>query len=92
MGPIDEADADQRVLGAKQIGIDGIQLVPAHVVVSIAGGSGKVALCHAVFLKCGQDPLRVFRRNGVDAGELLRQARSAWAPSARTRSLNCKVI
>ena len=75
MGAVHKPDAHQGVLGAEDIGIDLLQLVPAQVVVAVAGGAGKIALGHMVLLEGGQDLLGVDLRNGVDPVKLFSQFR-----------------
>ena len=73
MGAVDELHPHQGVLGAKDVGVDPVQGVPAQVVVAVAGGAGKVGLRHPVLLEGGEHLAGVLLRDGVDAGELLRQ-------------------
>ena len=75
MGAIDELDANQSGLGAEEVGVDLVQLVPAQVVVAVAGGSGEVVLRHTVVLEGAQDPLGILGGDSVDMGELLGQLR-----------------
>ena len=73
MGAVDELETHQRVLCAKNVCVDFIQLVPPQIVITVAGGPGKIALGHAMLLKGGQDLLGIFLRNGVDSFKLLPQ-------------------
>ena len=74
MGSVDKLDAHQRLLRAEDLGIDLVQLVPSLIVVAIAGGTGKIALGHAVILEGGEHLAGVLLRNGINAGKLLCQA------------------
>ena len=71
MGAIDKADSHQRILRAEEVGVDEIQLIPAQIVIAVAGGTGKVTLRHPVLPEGGQHPVGVVLRDGVDAGKLL---------------------
>ena len=73
VGTVDELDAHQGGLGAEDLGVDLVQLVPAQVVITIAGGAGKVPLRHPVGLEGVQHPGGVLLRHGVDAGKLILQ-------------------
>ena len=73
MGAVDEADADQGVLGAEDLGVDLLQLVPAQVVIAVAGGTGEVCLRHPVLLEGRQDLLGILLGDGVNALELRAQ-------------------
>ena len=73
VGAVDELDAHQGGLRAEELGIDLVQLVPAQVVIAVAGGAGKISLRHPVILEGLQHPDGIFLRNGVDAVKLLSQ-------------------
>ena len=73
MGAVDKLNSHQCGLGAKEVGIDLIQLIPAQVIVTIAGGTGKIAIGYPVFLKGGQHTLGVFLGDGVDPSKFLCQ-------------------
>ena len=45
----------QRGLGVEHVGIDALEVVTAFIVVTVAGGGGKVGGVHAVFLHGGKD-------------------------------------
>ena len=75
VGAVDKPEAHQGVLGAEDLGVDLLQLVPAQVVVAVAGGPGKIALGHMVLLERGQDLLGVALRDGVDPVKLFSQFR-----------------
>ena len=80
---VDELDAHQGRLGAEQVGVDLVQLVPAQVVIPVPGCAGKVPLCHPVLLERGQHPGGVLLGNGVDACKLLRQALPGLLPQVQ---------
>ena len=80
MGAVDELEPHQSGLCSEQLGIDLVQLVPAQVVIAIAGGAGEIALRHPVLLKGGQHPGGVLLGNGIDAGKLLGQLGLGPAP------------
>ena len=82
MGAVDELDAHQSGLGAEDLGIDLVQLVPAQVVVAVAGGAGKVGVGHPVVLEGLQHPLGVLLGDGVDAVKLLPQLGLGLLPQA----------
>ena len=71
VGAVDELDAHQGGLGAEDLGVDLVQLVPAQVVVAVAGGAGEVGVGHPVGLEGVQHPGGVLLGDGVDAGELV---------------------
>ena len=71
MGAVDELQPHQGVLGVKEVGIDLVQLVPADIVVAVAGGPGKVALRDPMPLKGGEYLLGIRLRNGVDAVKVI---------------------
>ena len=71
VGAVDELDAYQGRLSAEEVGVDLVQLVPAQVVVAVAGGAGEVSVGHPVLLKGGQHPGGILLGNGVDAGKFL---------------------
>ena len=73
MGAVDELDAHQGVLGVEDLRVDLFQFVPAQVVISVAGGSGKVALGDPVGLKGVQHLLRVGLGHLIHPVELLPQ-------------------
>ena len=73
MGAVNELDAHQCGLGAEDIGVDFVQLVPAQVIVAVASGAGKIAICHPVLLKGSQHPGGVLLGDGVNAGKFLGQ-------------------
>ena len=73
MGAVDKLDAHQSGLGAEDLGVDFVQLIPAQVVIAVAGGAGKVGIGHPVVLECLQHPLGVLLGDGVNAGKLLPQ-------------------
>ena len=69
MGPVDKAHPHQGILCAEDIGINFIQLIPAQVVVTVAGSAGKIGLGHPVLLKGGEHLLGILLRDGIDAGK-----------------------
>ena len=71
MGAIDKLDAYQGGLSAKELGVDFIQLIPAQIIIAIAGCAGKVSLSYSMILKCLQYPLCVLLGNGVNTCKLL---------------------
>ena len=73
VGAVDELQPNQSGLRPEQLGVDLVQLVPAQVVIAIAGGAGEIALRHPVLLKGGQHPGGILLGDGVDAGKLLGQ-------------------
>ena len=73
MGTVDELYPDKSGLCAKKIGIDLMQLVPAKVIIAVAGGAGKIAIRHPVVLKGSQHPLGIFLGYGIDAGKFINQ-------------------
>ena len=75
MSAVDKLDPHQGGLGAEEIGIDLVQLVPAQVVVAVSGRPGKIVLRHAVFLERAQHPLGVLCRNGVNMSKPLGKLR-----------------
>ena len=66
VGAVDERSAHQRSFTAKHPGIDALQLVPAHVVVAIAGGAGKVTGLYPLFGKGLQHFFGAYKGNAVD--------------------------
>ena len=70
VGAVDKLDADQGVLRPENLRVDGIQHVPALVIVAIAGGPGKNGLGHPVLLEGGQHFLAVVLRHFVNMGKL----------------------
>ena len=73
MGSVDKADAHQGVFRAEELGVDQIQLIPAQVIIPIAGGAGKIPLRHPVIPEGGQHPLGVVPGDGVYVGKLFPQ-------------------
>ena len=73
MGAVDELHPHQGIFGAEQLREDLIQLVPAEIVIAVAGGPGKIGLRHPVLLKSGQDLAGVLLRDGINAVELVPQ-------------------
>ena len=73
VGAIDKPDAHQGILGAKQMGIDLVQLVPAQVVIAITSGSGKIALRHSIPAEGVQHSQGVGLSHCINAGKLLFQ-------------------
>ena len=57
----------------ENVGIDPFQIVPALIVVAVAGGGGKVGGVHPVFLHGVNDLALVVLRHGVDGVEPLPQ-------------------
>ena len=53
----------------KHVGVDLLQLLPAHVVVAVASGGGETGRVHPVFLEGGKNLGLVVLRHGVDGGE-----------------------
>ena len=74
MGPVDELGAHQGLFRAEDPGIDALQLVPAGVVIAIAGGAGKIPRLDPLFGKGVQHLLGVFQGDGVDLPEAGRDA------------------
>ena len=75
MCTVDKADSDQSIFRPKKVRKNGVQLVTAQVIVSIAGGPGKIGLRHPMSLEGGQDLLGILLRNGVNACKLFPQCR-----------------
>ena len=71
VGTVDELNAHQGGLGAEDLGVDLVQLVPAQVVVAVAGGTGEVGVGHPVGLEGVQHPGGVLLGDGVDTGKLV---------------------
>ena len=71
VGAVDELDAYQSRLGAENLGVDLVQLVPAQVVVAVAGSAGEVGVGHSVGLEGVQHPGGVLLGDGVDTGKLV---------------------
>ena len=71
VGTVDELDAYQGGLGAEDLGVDLVQLVPAQVVVAVAGGTGEVGVCYPMGLEGVQHPGGVLLGDGVDTGKLV---------------------
>ena len=71
MGAIDKLNPHQRVLGAEQIGVNLVQLIPAQIVIAVSGGTGKIVFRHPVLLERRQHPLGIGLGNGVNTGKLL---------------------
>ena len=70
VGTVDKLNPDQGVLRAENIGVDLIQFIPAQVVISVAGGAGKISLGHPVLLKRGEHLAGVLLRDCVNAVKL----------------------
>ena len=73
VGAVDKLDSHQGGFGAEDLGVDFVQLVPAQVVVAVAGGTGKVGIGHPAVLERLQHPLGVLLGDSVNAGKLLPQ-------------------
>ena len=73
MGAVDKPNAHQGVLGAKQVGVNLVQLIPAQIVIAIASGPGKIALRHAILAEGIQHPQSVGLCHGINAGKLFFQ-------------------
>ena len=69
MSAVDEGRAHQRALSAQDPGIDPLQLVPAGIVVAIAGGAVEVRSLDSLLRKGGQDLFRVAEGDPVDLRE-----------------------
>ena len=70
MGTGDEVVPDQGVLTAEHLRQDGVQRLPAHIVVAIAGGPGKHRLTHPVLDKGGKHLLGVVVGRLINGGKL----------------------
>ena len=73
MGAAGDLGPDQRRLRVEGVGVDPFQIVPAHVVIAVAGGGGKAGGPHPVFLHGGQDLGLVVLGDGVGLPEAVLQ-------------------
>ena len=62
-----------RAASVPKICVNLIQLIPAQVVVAVAGGASKVGVGHPVVLERLQHPLGILLGDSVNAGKLLPQ-------------------
>ena len=73
VGAVDKLDAHQGGLSTEEVGVNLVQLIPAQVVVAVAGSAGEITVGHPVLLKSGQHPGGVLLGDGVNAGKFLGQ-------------------
>ena len=66
MGAVDEGGSHQSRLTAEHTGIDALQLVASHIVIAVAGGSGKIARLYPLFGKGLQHLFGAHKSNAVD--------------------------
>ncbi len=85
MGAVDELDAHQSSLRTKEVSINFVQLVPAQIVVAVAGGGGEVLGADAVFLHSQEDLGLVDLRPLVDGPEAVRQTGQDFFPPVADR-------
>ncbi len=74
MGAVHESDTDQRSLRAENLRIQLVQRFPAHIIVAVAGGSGKAAFRHPLILECLHHPQGVLLRHLVNFRKSAQQA------------------
>ena len=70
MRAVDKADAHERSLGAKDIGINAVERVAAVVVVTVTGCPGEQVVRHAVFGKCRKHLFGVSVADLLDTGKI----------------------
>ena len=73
MGAAGDLRPDQCRLRVEGVGVDPFQIVPAHVVIAVAGGGGKAGGTYPVFLHGGQNLGLVVLGNGVGLPEAVLQ-------------------
>ena len=73
VGAVDKLLADQGRLRPEDLGVHGLQFLPACVVVAVAGGAGKISVGDPAILKRRKHPAGILPGNSVNAGKLLRQ-------------------
>ena len=73
MGTAGDLRADDGRLGTEEVSKDLFQRIPAHIVITIAGGGGKMAVCDHVLLEGLEDAAGAMLLNGINASKLLLQ-------------------
>ena len=73
MGAAGDLRPDQCRFRVEGVGVDPFQIVPAHVVIAVAGGGGKAGGPHPVFLHGGQNLSLIVLRNGIGLTEAVLQ-------------------